>query len=152
MCFVREQLNRRDGGIQKKGLQGADKEVTKANNLTDAERKDALFRKAGNLGRRWACVQTSTQMICSARQFLKRKSRNKLSESLGQEVRFFISLCHADLLASPHLPLDAILPTWSTSKFTKWVRVSHSSTTSFFILILTLLHIHCVYIYVPILY
>ena len=146
MCIVREQLKRRDWGIQKKGyreqVRSADEEATKASKLAaECQQKGKrLYLTAGNLGRRWACVQTSAQMICSTRRFLKGKRRNKFSESLGQEVRlFFIFLCHADLLVSPYLPVGAILPMWSTSKFTKGVKVSHSFTTSFFILIRTLL-------------
>lgn len=85
------------------------------------------------------CSVISSKELLSTTVF-KEKKEKKLSESLGQGVRFFFIFpwC-ADLLAFPYLPLDAILPMWSTRRFTQGVRVSHSFTTSLFILIVTLL-------------
>ena len=53
MCFIREQLKRRNWGIQKRGLQGASEiwreRNYKSNNLTDKCRQTAKMLYSGKL-------------------------------------------------------------------------------------------------------
>ena len=61
------------------------------------ERRDALIRKASNLGRRWTHVLRSTLKILLSHKFLKKKKKvwergENLSESSKQEDGFCIPL------------------------------------------------------------